>query len=255
MVVLAAGCVSISEIDEPGSDSGVTRRVFPGLDPGAKELVSLHFKVSAYGSDDARIVSELSERLYSSLMNDTGLYSFLPREPYRVTLYGSRAEYLKKTGLPEWSGGVSVGNAIYTYASPRLSGVLAHEMTHLIFHEYLGRDDNRLRWVNEGLAVYEEIQALAASGIAVSPVPGRRVTFQEMVLLAPMDENGRDVSAWYQQVGSVVRYMIERGGRVGFGQFMRAIKDGQQPRDAVRTGFPAQWRSMDELENAWTGRR
>ena len=253
LIVAAAGCVPLPPEDagSGATQRSVTKRVFDDLDPGSKEQVSLHFRVAAYDSDKTRVVSELCERLYSKIMQDTALYSFLPREPYHITLYANREEYLRKTGLPEWSGGVSVGNAIYAYEGPRLSGVLAHEMTHLIFREYLGRDDLTLRWVNEGLAVYEEQEAMIQAGFAPAGVVGRKVSFQEMTLLAPMDESQRDVSSWYQQVGSVVRFMIERGGRIGFGQFMRALKDGQRPTDAVRTGFPAQWQSMDELENVW----
>ncbi|OIO08166.1 MAG: hypothetical protein AUJ52_08775 [Elusimicrobia bacterium CG1_02_63_36] len=247
------GCVPL-----PAEDAGnspppprSSMREFEDLDPGAKELVSLHFSVRAYGSGNADAVSALCENLYSRLMNDTGLYSFLPREPYRVIVYGDREEYLRKTGMPQWSGGLSAGNAIYAYESRNLPGVLAHEMTHLIFREYLDRDDLSLRWVNEGLAVYEEREALAAQGYAADLSRDPVLSFQEMLLLAPMDERERNVSAWYRQVGSVVRFLIERGGRVGFGQFMRALKDGQRAGDALRTGFPAQWRDLDALETSW----
>jgi hypothetical protein len=260
LLLLTAALSACVPLPPEDAASGAPLRVplereYPGLDPGGKEQVSLHFRVFAYGSDRSRLIAEHCERLYSKIMSDTALYSFLPKEPYRVTIYGGRGEFLDKTKMPDWSGGLSIGSRIYAFEGRELPGTLAHEMTHLIFGEYLGRDDLSLRWVNEGLAVYEEQEALAAAGFATDTGPARVLSFQEMLLLAPIGEDRRDVSAWYRQVGSVVRFMIERGGRVGFGQFMRALKDGQRTDDAVRTGFPGVWNGLDDLERAWRGGR
>lgn len=247
----AAGCVAVEEVGGPTSslpsDAG-----FPRLDPGAHRQDSLHFRVEAYGADKAQAASEMAEGLYRKIMEDTGLYSFMPRELYPLVLYGSREEYLKKTGLPDWSGGVSAGRALYMHEGPGLRPTLAHEMTHLIFNEYLGRQDPSLRWVNEGLAVYEEVEA---SGQWRGRPTSRPIPFREMVNLAPIGEKETLVNDWYGQVGSVVRFMIERGGRVGFGEFLKALKDGRPLDDAVRQGFPGHWSGMAALETAWAASR
>ncbi|MFH1724352.1 MAG: hypothetical protein ABII00_07000 [Elusimicrobiota bacterium] len=248
-----AACVPLPPEEGAGAagSTGITRRRFGELDPGAKRLSGLHFEVHAYGSDRAQKISDAAEKFYGRTMNDTGLYSFLPRGLYPVVVYATRDEFLMKTGLPEWSGGVAVGNTIYTYDGPYLSGVLAHEMTHLIFHEYMGRSDPAHRWVNEGLAVYEEQEAMRERGFASAARPGSPVSFQEMILLAPMGEGERSVNAWYQQVGSVVRFMIERGGRLGFSQFIKGLHEGRTADQAVRTAFPGVWNSFEALETSW----
>lgn len=247
----AAGCVAVDEVGGPTaslpSDAG-----FPRLDPGAHRQDSLHFRTEAYGADKAQAASELAEALYRKIMEDTGLYSFMPRELYPLVLYAGREEYLKKTGLPEWSGGVSAGRALYMHEGPGLRPVLAHEMTHLVFNEYLGRQDPTLRWVNEGLAVFEEVEA---SGQWRGRPATRPIPFREMVNLAPIGEKETLVNDWYGQVGSVVRFMIERGGRVGFGEFLKALKDGRSFDDAVRQGFPGHWSGMAALETAWAASR
>lgn len=248
----AAGCVSVDEIVEPASPAPAADAGFPRLDPGASRLDSLHFRTEAYGADKAAAASEMAEALYRKVMEDTALYSFMPRELYPLVVYGSREEYLRKTRLPEWSGGVSVGRSLYMHEGAGLRPVLAHEMTHLVFGEYLGRADPALRWVNEGLAVYEEVEASGAwrGRAATRPIP-----FREMVNLAPLGEKDALVNDWYGQVGSVVRFMIERGGRVGFGEFLKALKDGRSADEAVRQGFPGGWTSMAALEAAWTAAR
>jgi len=251
LLLAVAGCVHLAPEGGPGDSRAITGSVFGALDPGAKSLDSLHFRVSSYGIGKTRDVSELCERLYQRIMGDTALYSFMPRGLYNVFVYGSKEEYQRKSGMPEWSGGASVGNSIYAFDSRGFPGILAHEMTHLVFHEFMGSSDPLHRWVNEGLAVYEEQEALLSIGVARAPPPSRMLPFREMIHLAPLGESGTVAGDWYTQVGGVVRFMIERGGRVGFGEFLKGLRRGLSVDDAVRGGFPGVWGGLSDLENAW----
>lgn len=238
------------------SNYGIIDGAYPGLDAGSSQLDGLHFKVRAYGSEVARSVSDMSEAAYTRIMNDTGLYSFQPRGMYSIVVYGSQDEYRKKTGQPDWSAGVTVGNAIYTFYSDRLDGVLSHEMTHLIWFEFMnGRLSDQHRWVNEGLAVYEESKASNGGrelfagllpSLRASPLP-----MDQLQNLAPNTERAYDASLWYAQAESMVRYMVEKGGRIGFGQFLSALRDGQGFDAAIFAGFPGQWRTLSDFENDW----
>lgn len=262
-LALFSGCVPVPEeqLKEMGIQQNTTitpTGTFPGLDPGAKEVASLHFLVKAYSSDRARQVGELGESLYSRIMQDTGLYSFQPPGLYNVVLYGDQSEYLKKTQQPNWSGGLTLGNSIYTFDSPQLGPVLAHEMSHLIFFEYMRAPHIEFRWLNEGLAVYEEMQEMKAEGLRNDwasqwrdALRIRAIPFDQMTSLVPATERDRQVDLWYQQVGDIVRFMIERGGRNGFSQFLGAVRDGQNADNAIKVGFPGIWGSMSDLETAW----
>lgn len=252
--LLLAGCVPLPEgegLSVPrgpaAADAG-----FALLDPGAQRLVSLHFETHAYGADRAAAASETAESLYRKVMEDTGLYSFMPRSLYPLVVYGTREEFLRKTNLPDWSSGAAVGAAIYLPEGPEFKGTLAHEMTHLIFNEFMGRADPSLRWINEGLAVYEEEEARGRLRARASTRP---IPFREMVNLAPLGEKDALVGDWYQQVGDVTRFMIERGGRVGFGEFLKSLRDGRSVDDAIRSGFPGSWNGAASLEAAWVASR
>ncbi|MBI5595731.1 MAG: hypothetical protein HY928_06535 [Elusimicrobia bacterium] len=253
-LLLLGGCVPLPE----GSGLQVPRGPaaadagFALLDPGAQRLVSLHFETHAYGAGKASAASETAEALYRRVMEDTGLYSFMPRSLYPIVVYASREEYLRKTGLPEWSAGAAVGSAIYLHEGGEMKGTLAHEMTHLVFNEFMGRADPALRWINEGLAVYEEDEARGSLRGRASTRP---IPFREMVNLAPLGERDALVGDWYRQVGEVTRFMIERGGRVGFGEFLKALRDGLPLDDAVRSGFPGSWNGAAALEAAWVASR
>lgn len=248
-----AGCVIIPDYDMPRDSTyrptTLTTGVFRELDPGAKEESGLHFKVKAYGSTRAQQILAEAEAQYQRVMNDSGLYSFSPQGLYEVVVYSSQDEFFKKTQFAQWAAGVTVNNAIYSYEGPQLMPVLAHEMTHLIFHEYMRESRIELRWLNEGFAMYEESKATGGPGITWPG--GEPLPFDQMVTLVPATEKERQVNLWYRQVGDLVGFMIERGGRIGFGQMFTALRDRRPTDEALRVGFPGVWSSMRDLEGAW----
>lgn len=261
-VLLLGACVPYpGELPPDGGGSSFTTIVegtYPGLDAGYNETQGLHFSVKAYGVDVVRSVADKAEEAYNRIMTDTGLYSFKPRGLYQIVVYGTQDEYRKKTGQPEWSAGVAVGNAIYTYASSRLDGVLSHEMTHLIWFEFMGgRLVQEHRWINEGLAVYEEAKAVDPTGgssLFASVRPTLRATpisMDQMTRLVPATERAYEVSLWYAQAEDMVRFMVQRGGRIGFSQFLMALRDGKDLGGAVAAGFPGQWRSLEDFDLQW----
>ncbi|MEK7388886.1 MAG: hypothetical protein AAB036_04245 [Elusimicrobiota bacterium] len=259
--LVAGACVPYpGELPDDGrgrSYPGLVEGVYPGLEAGAQETSSLHFAVKAYGLDTVRDVADMAEGAYTRIMADTGLYSFKPRGLYQLVVYGTQDEYRKKTGQPEWSGGVAVGNALYTYISPRLEAVVSHEMAHLIWFEYMGRVNAEHRWVNEGLAVYQENKAMGSRGkgdifsVLRGALRSQPLTMDQMRHLVPATERAYEVSNWYAQAESMVRFMIERGGRIGFSQFLAALRYDKNFDQAVAEGFPGQWRTLADLELDW----
>lgn len=256
--VFMSGCVPVTrEMLGDAPVSQATKPSYEGLAPGSREQQTLHFLVEAYGQEKADAYGRIAEQDYERIMQDTGLYSFSPREPYRIVVYETKDEFHKKTGQPEWSGGVTVGNAILVFDSPDVEAVMAHEMTHVIYNEYMMRMPEEQRWINEGLAVYEEIRASsperreiyyanAARIIKMNPMP-----FSQMVTLMPATERERLVNKWYVQVGNVVQFMVERGGRLGVSVFLSQLKNGASVNTALEQGFPSLWKDMQSLEKAW----
>ncbi len=239
------------------SVSVATKPSYQGLDPGGKEQQSLHFLVYAYGQERVNAYSLLAEQNYQRIMRDTGLYSFVPKESYRIVVYANREEFLRKTGQPEWSGGIACGNAILIFDWEHVEPVMAHEMTHVIFNEFMGRQTKELIWINEGLAVYEEIMASpfqrrekyyteTAKILKVNHIP-----FSQMAVLCPATEEERLVNSWYMQVGNIVQFMIEHGGRLGFSIFLSHLKKGLPVDSAIEQAFPGLWKDMQSLEKSW----
>ena len=77
------------------------------------------------------------------------------------------------------------------------------------------------------------------------------LSLDSVVRMVPASERERSVSAWYQQAHSMVRFLIERGGRIGFGQFLAALKGGASVDKALADGFPGSWRDLADFYSAW----
>ncbi|MFH1620406.1 MAG: hypothetical protein ABIG11_10965 [bacterium] len=239
------------------SPTEAVRPSYQGLEPGGREEQTLHFLVQTYSSEKARAYGALAENNYERIMHDTGIYSFVPRDPYSIVVYGTREEFHAKTGQPEWSGGITVGNAMLIFDSPEAGAIMAHEMTHVIFNEYMVRFNEDNRWINEGLAVYEEIKASLPSRRdayfkeASRLVKDNPLPFSQMVHLVPAQERERLVNAWYLQAASVVRFMLEHGSRLGFSVFLARLKDGRSADQALDSAYPGLWKDINALEKAW----
>ncbi|OGS08395.1 MAG: hypothetical protein A2270_04765 [Elusimicrobia bacterium RIFOXYA12_FULL_51_18] len=253
------GCVPMPEeaLQDLPPAAQANEPPYKGLEPGYKTYETAHFLIKAYTTEIAVAQSVICEQDYSRIMNDLGLYSFAPVKPYNVVVYRDSQEYIKQTGQPRWSGGMAYGNAILIYDSEGAAAVLAHEMTHLIFNEFMGLANNAdFKWVNEGLAVYEENRASAVSKAAYSrrfssTVATNPIPFSQMINLAPQGEQNAVVEKWYAQVGSVVAFMIKEGGTLGFSILIIRLKAGDTVNAAIGTAFPGLWKNLRDIEKAW----
>mgnify|MGYP001595037997 CR=1 FL=1 len=259
-----AGCVAVPgtvDIDHLARPQTVTGEMFPALDDGAHEQQSLHFLVRAYGSGKAMRIADISEAAYQRIMVDTGLSSsFQTAGRYKLVVYANADEYRKKTGQPPWSQSVAAGNAIYSYEGGLLDAEISQKLTRLILREYLGQADQinpDYRWVEAGLANFEASKAghPASGGAARAwqpwPAGWQPMPLDSFIHLAPATERDRDADLWHRQSQSMVRFMLERGGRIGFSQFLSALRQNAFFDKAIADGFPGSWSSLADFYAAW----
>ncbi|OGR61821.1 MAG: hypothetical protein A2X31_01400 [Elusimicrobia bacterium GWB2_63_22] len=258
LLLFCSACVDIPTADLPGTPlAQPTVSPFRGLDPGFKTVETAHFSVQAYGSDAAARYASACEANYGRIMQDLGLYSFVPARPYSVTVYKDAPEYHLKTGQPDWSGGAAYGNALLLYEGEGLEAIMAHEMTHLIFNEFMGLSQpSSLRWLNEGVAVYQEgrsnqtsatyYASLVKSLVAPNPIP-----FSQMVNLVPQSESRTGVERWYAQSGSVAGFLVRQGGSFNFYMFLGKLKAGADLDRALAETYSGLWRNLEDVERTW----
>ncbi len=258
-IISFSSCVSLNNeaLQSEPVNSKAIKPPYTGLGPGAKSKETIHFLVKAYSNEAAEKYSLLCERHYRRIMGDLGMYSFVPSRPYNIIIYKDREEYIFKTKQPEWSGGITYGNAILVYEDNYASSILAHEMTHLIFNEFMGLSSGpQLIWLNEGLAVYEEMRSSPkAQNIYDNRfsrfVARNPIGFNQMMSMSSLDDKNIIVEKWYAQVGNLIGFMISEGGSMSFYVFLKSIKEGYSLNDAIKEAFTGHWENSRELEKSW----
>jgi len=247
-------CVDIAVVEKYSTKN--VALPYTKLDEDGFISESAHFKVRAYSYQIAERYSNLAEQLYTTIMNDTGLYSFVPKNPYEIIVYKDQSEFVKKTSSPQWSGGITYGNAILLYEQERYPAIIAHEMTHLIFNEFMeDYGGNSYIWLNEGLAVYEERKAFTDSNFYYHNIIDQKVknaplSFLQMTSYKPV-ENSREVDKWYAQCSSVVDYILKNGGNFKFYIFLKNLKSGMDIDSALKDAYIGMWNNFSELEKKW----
>lgn len=200
----------------------------------------------------------MAEKIYSRIMDATALYSFKPRENYRLVIYKDKDEFTRKTGQPEWSGGLNTGREIFSYEQPGLAMVLAHETTHLIFSEYLEGQVKSLRWLNEGLAQNIEIlfHPIATPDSMRDEWRSeirktKLMSLEEIMAMNPYRASESRVALWYKTSASLTGYLLERGGTFNFSLFLKSLKMGRGLNEALTSAYPGKFKSWEGLYSAW----
>lgn len=311
LFVFAAGCADMelpipagapqTPVAEPNPGAPQTRRqIFdsafqtePEDDlPRMNVHETLHFSIHGWSIQQMADVGQACEAVYRKIMFDMNLLSFKPRENYRVTIYRDQQEYQERTGYPGWSGGGTVTQmlgavlpserqqrartSIVTYETAVSPPLLAHEICHLVFNEFMNFGDNetarKVFWLNEGLATYEEMEARPAAekseyvGITRSLLRSHRLPLNEAVSVRPMELRqellgsyffgGRtyqytNIDIWYWQMRDVTEFLIRKKGNYNFFLLLNALKNGRDINGALSEAYPGMWRNLSDLEAEW----
>jgi len=257
---LLASCVPVDQLPPglvPQSPTAATTTAFGELDPGNATVTSTHFTIKGYSQTDLDTLKASAENIINKIGTDTGLYSFLASQSYAIVAYRDRDEYLKKTHQPQWSHAVIADKAIYFYyPDPDADATLAHYITHLVFDNYMADKAATYRWLEEGLAMSEEVSKMSDADRSTyqnsktSQLRQNRMAFTQMTFFVTNTEEKRRTDAWYQQVESVVTYLLSQGSPLAFAQFLSELKSAEIDQ-AISDAYPSKFRSFSDLEAAW----
>lgn len=211
--------------------------------------------------------------------------------PIAVNIYATHAEYVKKTGSPEWSGGVFMGSEVATYdhgSNGSWRGTLStlfHEASHQFMAEAVG---NPPSYVNEGIACQFESIEILPNGSIRRDAPAKHYlrdlvkilrTQPDFTLAKVMDPKEGNHPDFYAPRWGLFHYLRmavdEQGGyvyREQFDDYLYAFKKGtpgnpvehfeeffitpiQRPGITDFASFEAVWRQwMLDLDAALRGR-
>ena len=128
--------------------------------------------------------------------------------------------------------------------------ILRHELSHIVMRRAVrGPFGSLPAWLQEGVAVYGQSQPLAEMTSALeAAIKSNRVFSIRSLSSASVGESNGNVSLFYGQSYSVVRFLIDEYGEAKFRDLLAAFREGNRTDDALMQvyGF-----DQDGLENAW----
>ena len=179
----------------------------------------------------------------------------------RIFIAASRQSFLKNFPCYKWSQACVDyrKKSIWTYAGQKgFFDTLRHEMTHIIFREYIGYRNFPL-WLDEGMAVYMEqspypLQVRRSINYMRKAIRlGRYFSFNKMAVvdvnyLNSLSESKIDL--FYQQAFSMIYFLIKRYGRDNFAEFLRGLKGGKGLMEALTSAYP-EISTMNNFQKRW----
>jgi hypothetical protein len=226
-----------------------------------QELKGDHFIVYYEGEEAfARQVMTNAESYYTRIADELGyprysdFWSWDNRA--KVYIYPSAKLYREATGEADWSHGVAVYSKkeIHTFQESEgfLDGILPHEITHLIFRDFIGFRAQAPVWIDEGVAQWEEPakRAIARKVARWLIHTDKDMALQDLTAADPHKMKDTDqVQYFYMQSVSLVDFLIRTYGAGAFTDFCRALRDGKGFDEALQSSFKVQ--NQWELQEKW----
>lgn len=226
-----------------------------------QSLDSEHFIIyfRAGMEDFAPKVKEKAEDYYLRIIEDLGFgeqKSFLEGNKITIYLYADKEEYLKNTAQPAWSGGCadyqkrSISG--FRQANTFLFSVLPHEISHMVFREFVGFNPNIPAWLDEGVASFIETHKNRTykRTISLAAKNGNLWDLEELSNLKVHEMTGRDkVDLYYAQSVALVDFLIEKFGKAKFSQFCLSLKSWVTFDEALAKNYP--YHDLKALSQAW----
>ena len=228
-----------------------------------QELKGEHFEV--FYLEDAKFAQDVltrAEKYYEHIASDLG-YSRYDNfwqwdNRAKIFIYRTHDEFLKATGKKSWVYGTAIYGErkiiSYRWSQGFLDVLLPHELSHLIFRDFVGFKGAVPLWLDEGISQWEEADKRKWAVHMVKNLIKKRnyIPLAELTRLGAGSANNFTVSAkLYAQAVTLVGYLIEKYGPDKFAQFCRGLRDGKNVNDALSYAYADAIRNIAALEKGW----
>jgi hypothetical protein len=200
---------------------------------------------------------------YYDIPTDLGLgeSDFWTKDKVHIYIYDTPHQYAKATGKPSWTSGYGEfkTRTIYSHKNVEhlIDAVIPHELTHLVFADFMDFSNNYPKWLSEGLAMYEETKYCKAyidnyKNILEQMKKGKYFSLDELTKIDISKEKRIEVvHFWYVQSMSVVTYLIDVYGRGRLYTFCKNLREGMNLEEALEDAYSPHIKSLPELTGRW----
>ncbi|MCK4916763.1 MAG: hypothetical protein KAS51_00900 [Candidatus Omnitrophica bacterium] len=244
--------------------------VFPRAydkDKDSKQLRSSHFVINYHKDVDYSHVNKIkntAEKYYTIITQEFNLirdefWSWENRA--KIFIAKDRDDYKTRFECPPWSGACVdyINKKIYTFPNhQQFESILIHELTHIIFREYVGTGQLPL-WLDEGTACYVEDKYAKTKYKNSLFELKKRLKNDKYIKLTDLSNitgtnlksyPDEDVRFFYLESFSIVNFIITKYGKRKFYNLKQALKKGYSFEEALAKKF-YYLKDLDGLEKAW----
>ncbi len=179
----------------------------------------------------------------------------------KIFIAKDKESYLSNFNCYTWSDACVDyrSKVIYTYSNQtRFSEILLHELTHIIFREYVKKSALPL-WLDEGMATY--IEDKYSGGHFNGRIKYLRkklkndehIKISELMSITPSVIAAKPVdyvNLYYLESYSLVKFIITKHGRNNFSRFLSYLKKGNSIESALGKVY-LDYRDFDKLAVLW----
>ena len=221
-----------------------------------QELKGDHFIVY-YRQDKlfAQEVLRAAEGYYYSIAKNLGYDRFdnfwTWERRVKIFVFAGREEYLMNTRVAGWSEGFANYEhkviVAYSAVDGFLERVLPHEITHLMFRDFVGMRDSVPIWLDEGVALSQEMNRRKDLFALIAVAVQKNALIPLNVVVQVKTENAihpKAVALFYAEATGVVEYLMDTFGRDKFIEFCKSLRDGYGMDESLRRVY-----RQDSIEN------
>lgn len=239
-------------------------------DSAWKEIKDKHFVIYYEAQSDESLARDLlrrAEDYYRKIGDEIG-YSRTNKlwtweERVQIFLFATQSSYLANTGQPLWSTGYAdrdsrlfKSKTIMTYRQEEdfVDGLLPHEISHLILHDFIPNDEGIPVWFDEGVAQMQEKEKRPmARKIMKTLTSGKQyISFPQFVKFdVRRERDPRKAQIFYVQSLSVVDYLVTNFGADTFRRLCRNLRDNKDFYEALFSAYSGRFKDLADLERKW----
>ncbi len=179
----------------------------------------------------------------------------------KIFVAKDKDDFVRRFPCPVWSGACVDyrKKIIYTYIDQTfLTSILAHELTHIIFREYVGQTIELPLWLDEGVALYVECKytdspyRMSEDLVKEMIKKDSYIEWEKMNKITKnyLEKSEQDfVRQFYLQAWSMVNFLRKRFGKIKFKELIDYIKKGNTAEKALFSvyGLIDDWSDFDRL--------
>jgi len=219
---------------------------------------SQHFIIYYQEATDD-FVNELSasaENYYNGIVDELGFRRmdfWIWDDRAKIYLFNNSADYLNDTRGLAWSGAqVSVKRRmIKTFIGQAtfFDSILPHELTHIIFREFVGSKIGLPLWLDEGIACSQEKSSLISRMETAKALVKQDSYLKFDKLFEIYDSTLIVPNVFYSESASLIVFLLKKYDQDFFLDFSRKLRDGIRWKDALLNTY--HFSNFEEMESAW----